>query len=99
MVGYQYDPQVWAFWDCLDERGWLSPFDWMSWLETAEARELRERPGALEQASAVQLSRLLTMTQRQERFGDGAWVSLWDSGLLLGIVRRAAVLAREAEGS
>ncbi|GAA5441701.1 DUF6508 domain-containing protein [Deinococcus caeni] len=97
VVGYTYDPQVYAFWDAAEDAGWLQPFDWMSWSDTDEAIALRYQPDAISQATPEQLSRLLTMFVRAERFGDGAWLSLWQSGVLIGILRRAAILAEEGE--
>ena len=92
VVGYEYDPLVWKFWEVLDQHGWLITFRWMEWTETAEAQRLRSDPVAMTQASSEDLSKLLSMYCRMERFGDGAWLSFWDSGLLLGILRRAEVL-------
>lgn len=99
MVGFDYDPQVLDFWDAAERHGWLQHFDWMSWSDTDEARNLRENPEVLAQASPEQLSRLLSMFARMERFGDGAWLSFWESGLLVNILRRAAVLEAEGEAS
>ena len=43
-----------------------------------------------------QVARLLTVFARQERFSDGSRLGFWESGLLLGILRRAAALAQAA---
>lgn len=98
-AGYTYDPQVYAFWDAAEDAGWLQPFDWMSWSDTDEAIALRYQPDAVSQATPEQLSRLLTTFARAERFGDGAWHALWESGALLRVLRRADTLARELEGA
>ncbi|GGL93001.1 hypothetical protein GCM10010840_33860 [Deinococcus aerolatus] len=99
IVGYRYDPQVHAFWRAAEQHGWLYTFDWGTWGRTPEASQLRFDTAVLAQASALQLSRLLSMFARMERFGDGAWLSLWDSGLLLRILTRAHALANELEGA
>ena len=97
MVGYQYAPLIWKFWEVLDQHGWLITFNWMEWTETDEAHRLRSDPTAMTHASSENLSKLLSMYVRRERFSDGAWLSLWESGLLLSILRRAEQLAHEQE--
>jgi Family of unknown function (DUF6508) len=98
IVGYTYDPQVWAFLDVLERYGWVygdETFGWTQWAQTDEAGQLRDDPGTLAQATSLQLARLLTVFARQERFSDGAMLSFWDSGALLGVLRRAEILAKE----
>lgn len=74
--------------------GWMKPnFDWPTWMGTEEAARLRDDPAALEQATPEQLSRLLTVLVRQDRFADGSLAAAFDSGLLVRIVRRIAQLA------
>ena len=99
VVGYNYDPLVQQFWNVLDEHDWLYAFNWMEWSETDEAHRLCSDPAAMAQASSKDLSKLLSMYARMERFGDGAWLSLWESGLLLGILHRADQLAVAADRS
>ena len=57
--------------------------------------QLRDEPGVLEDATPEQLERLLTVLIRQERFVDGALESAFESGLLVRILKRAAVLAKD----
>lgn len=74
--------------------GWVVPgFDWMSWMASPEGTGLCNDPEKMAEASPEQLSKLLTALVRRERFCDGSWESAHRSGLLLGIVRRARVLA------
>ena len=74
-------------------KGWIrSDFDWPNWAPSPEARALRDDPAALAEATADQLAKLLTVVVRQERFSDGALLAAFDSGLILGIVRRAAAI-------
>lgn len=99
MRGYAYDPQVGALLRTLDEFGWVyqdERFQWPQWAQTPEARALRDDPAVLARATPAQLARLLTVFARQERFSDGARLGFWESGLLLGILRRAAALADTA---
>jgi hypothetical protein len=73
--------------------GWVQPFDWMAWLQTPEGRRLREAPAGVQDATAEDLSRLLTAIARSERFSEGSIAGAFESGLLLAITRRARDLA------
>lgn len=73
--------------------GWVTNFDWPDWIQTAEARHLRDDPAALETASPAQLAKLLTVIIRQDRFSEGAIAEAFDSGLLRSILVRAKVLS------
>jgi len=81
--------------------GWVSPeVDWPSWIETDEARRLRDDPAAIEAATVEQLQKLLTTVIRQDRFVTGALASAFETGLLTAILRRVEQLrlATAAEG-
>lgn len=95
MHGYTYDPQVGCLLDTLLTLNWVHSFDWPEWMQTPEAQSLKDDPQVLAQATPEQLARLMTIFARQERFSDGAMLGFWDSGLLLGILRRASELAQE----
>jgi hypothetical protein len=73
--------------------GWVHPFDWMAWLQTPEGQRLREVPAGVQEATAEDLSRLLTAIVRSERFSEGSIAGAFESGLLLAIARRARELA------
>jgi hypothetical protein len=60
--------------------GWVGTFDWPRWMMSPEAIQLRDEPGAIENASPEQLARLLTVLIRQERYCDGALQSFFESG-------------------
>ena len=76
------------------ELGWMKPnFDWPTWMGTEEAARLRDDPVALEQATLEQVSQLLTVLVRQDRFADGSLGVAFESGLLIRIVQRVARLA------
>ena len=79
------------------ERGWLNvDFDWPEWSQSERAERLREDPAALASAESEDLSRLLTVCIRQDRFAEGALLEAFDSGLILRIVQRAnAILVEE----
>ena len=80
--------------------GWVEgDFDWGTWMGTPEALSLRDSPASLAKATPAQLAHLLTVLIRQDRFAEGSLVASYESGLLTGILRRAAVLAGESGGS
>ena len=80
---------------------WVQPFDWSEWMGSPEAINLRDDAAAMECASAELLQKLLqkllTVVIRQDRFADGALASAFESGLLVRILRRAAVLSQGLE--
>ncbi len=77
------------FFDVAYRDGWVSPdFDWPAWEETPEARRLWDDRGAIEQATALDLVRLLTVVIRSERFGEGAVADAIESGLVTAVLRR-----------
>lgn len=73
--------------------GWVQDFDWPSWAQTDEARQLRDDEVTLSRASVDHLRKLLTVCLRQERFCEGALLDAFKSGLILRIVKGASVLA------
>ena len=94
-----YHPEVDRCVTLAYEDGWVrANFDWGVWSATAEARTLRDDPEALASATPDQLAKLMTVLVRQERFSEGALLWAFEAGLMLGIVRRAGVLARTAVG-
>jgi hypothetical protein len=80
------------------EHGWvLRDFVWVTWAWTDEAQSLCEDPSQLARATPEQLLYLLTAIIRQDRFCEGALLSAFDSGLILGIVRRAAAILKDGQ--
>jgi hypothetical protein len=66
-------------------------------METREAKRLRDEPAALAAATADQLASLLTVLIRHDRFVEGELAGAYRSGLLTGILRRAAALWEELD--
>ena len=97
MPYYTLSPLASCFVKTCYETGWIKPFEWAEWKDSPEAIHLRDDPSALEKATFEQLSRLLTVVIRQDRFVEGALASAFESGLLSGILRRATVLATDAQ--
>jgi hypothetical protein len=78
------------------QHGWVRQgFDWTTWADSNEARLLREDESALKNATAKQLSCLLTLCIRQDRFVAGSLLADFESGLMLRIARRAAALVSD----
>ena len=81
-----------AFLRTIEDHGWIVPFDWPAWAETAEARALLSNPAAASWASTDQLSKLLTALVRKEQFCEGTLSEAHESGILAAVARRALVL-------
>ncbi len=96
MPYYTFSPLASSFIKTCYEMDWVKPFDWAEWMRSSDAIQLRDDPSALEKATFDQLSRLLTVVIRQDRFVEGALGGAFESGLLVGVLRRAAVLAAES---
>jgi hypothetical protein len=92
-------PGALAFIECAYESGWVKPFDWPDWLQTPEAQNLGNDPEAIAAATHDQLTKVLTVLVRQDRFDQGALQSAFEGGLLSAIVQRAAVLLEERDAS
>ena len=76
---------------CNDMR-WVKLFAWSKWNETPEAVSLKEDPASLQEATHVQLEKLLTALILQERCIGGSLARDFESGLLIRILRRASDL-------
>jgi hypothetical protein len=85
-------PEALSFIDALYKSGWVKSFDWASWAETAEGKQLFEEPQYIATATPDQLQKVLTMLVRRERFCDGTLNSAFEAGLLTAIVERAHAL-------
>lgn len=92
---YAFGPVGKAFLAVVGRGGWVFPFDWGAWLATPEGAALQggEAAEAVARATPLQLARLLTAIVRSDRFVEGSIAGAFESGLLLGISRRAADLA------
>jgi hypothetical protein len=78
---------------------WVEPFDWIAWLETEEAKALRDHREVLANATPKQLQHLLTAIIRSERFSDGSLEWAFQTGLMGAIAGRARTLANEMRAS
>ena len=72
------------------QAGIMVDFDWTKW--EAPARELMQKPRALEQADLLTLRKLLTGHLRNDRFCEGHFGEVLESGHIAAILRRVAYL-------
>ncbi len=87
-----------AFFEVAYANGWVrNDIPWMDWLATEEAKGLFSSPDRVASASGEQLSRMLTVCIRRDRFCEGALMADFESGLILRIVLRAKALLDDAE--
>ena len=86
-----------AFVDAASRAGWIVPFDWATWAESAEGRRLLREPRHIATATLDQLAKVLTTLIRGERFSEGTLSEALESGLLLAIARRAEALLDTSE--
>jgi hypothetical protein len=94
MPWFEYSPLADAYRRAVSGGGFILPnFDWMAWLGTTEAQELRDEPRRVERASLIELARLLTAIHRGDRFMEGNIAGAFESGLVVRIVRRVGTLA------
>ncbi len=93
MPWFEYSPAADELRRIAASNGWVVPFDWMAWVATPDAQRLIADPGLVANASADDLVKLLTAIIRGDRFSEGELAGAYESGMLLAIVRRAAVLA------
>ena len=99
LPGYSFSRVASEFMHAAYDLGWVCPdFDWVHWKQTSEAIQLRDDARALSRATPEQLSRLLTVVIRQERYCEGELADAFESGLLTAICRRAAQLVSEIKG-
>ena len=93
MSDFQFSGVAYAFIKTAYDHGWVcTDFNWPDWAHSPEAEGLRDDPVKMANATLEQLSRLLTVVIRQERFCEGALESAFESGLLTAICQRAAQL-------
>lgn len=84
------------FVDAAYANNWVSgDINWGQWMQTDEAKKLRDDPTALAKASEHDLTCLLTTLIRQDRFCEGSLEGAVDSGLLTKILQRAASMLDE----
>lgn len=99
MPWFDLDEKAAEFMKATHDYGWVIDIDWPAWAQSPEARRLTREPTALENATAVELARMITVSVRRDRFCEGSLASDFESGLIARIVQRAAVLLHETEAA
>ncbi len=95
---FDFNETASAFIEAAYHYNWVTAdFDWPKWSETQEAKDLRDDPEALARANPEQISRLLTVCIREDRFCEGALQASFQSGLLTRILRRSATILNQIE--
>jgi hypothetical protein len=74
------------FVEALYENGWVEPFDWGAWQDTA-ARYV-ESPDMVAQADVDTIRKLLTTHARNDRFCEGHLIAMIESGHIAACLRR-----------
>jgi uncharacterized protein DUF6508 len=67
----------------------------LGWEESPEAVSLRDGPEGLRSATPEQLAYLLSVCVYEDRVKEGALLSAFESGLLIRILERAAIILSE----
>lgn len=89
----RYSGLVTEFTKAAYENDWVQPqFHWMAWFASPEHQALVQEPDGLIVATSGQLSQLLTLCLRRDRFVEGSLLQDFESGLIQRIVRRATVI-------
>ncbi len=86
---YELSPEASAFVAAAHKFGWVTWMQWSAWRGTERTRALMESPDRIGEATPDELSRLLTVYIRGNRFNDGYLKSAFDSGVIVAIVKRA----------
>ena len=87
---FEFSESVSEFQQALYDNGWIAPFDWGAWQETA--REYVENPGKIESADATTIQKLLTTHIRKERFCEGHLAAMFENGHIVGLLRQVQEL-------
>ncbi len=98
MPWFEYDERI-AGWPGACDGGSLvvMGFDWMTWLQTPEARALASDPATIAGAGSADVARLVTAIRRGDRFTEGNIAGAIESGIVAAISRRAAALLAEID--
>lgn len=83
------------FQQALYDNGWIKPFDWGEWQETARAHV--EDPAKVESADAETIQKLFTTHVRKERFCEGHLAAMFENGHIVGLLRRLRELSAKKE--
>ena len=91
---YEYSPDVLAFIETLSTASVTVDFAWGPW--QPYALRYWEEPSRLDRARLRTLRKLLTLHLRKDRFVEGHFAEMLESGHITAILRRAAYLVGRA---
>ncbi|MGE3076492.1 MAG: DUF6508 domain-containing protein [Dehalococcoidia bacterium] len=91
MPYFDYSPEILAFMRACGENGWIEVFDWGAW--QPEALRYHESPDRLGGASVEDIRKLLTLHIRKDRFSEGHFAAMVESGHIAAILRRLAEIS------
>jgi len=86
---FNYNPIVFQFIKTLYEENVVFGFDWPGW---KDASIFANHPEAIQEATLLDLRKLLTLHVRQDRFCDGHLAAMFRDGDILAILRRLKAL-------
>jgi hypothetical protein len=87
---FKVSEPVSQFEQALYGNGWITPFDWGAWQETA--REYVKNLEKIESADAETIQKLFTTHVRKERFCEGHLAAMIENGHMVVLLRRLRVL-------
>lgn len=89
MPWFEYDDTTLAFRRACASGGWVTPeFDWPAW--APQAKDYIDGRLPIAEADVGTLQRLLTTYIRADRFNEGTFAAMVESGHIAAIVRRLA---------
>lgn len=91
---YKYQDTVTRFVKALHTNGWVVPFDWISWKDTAA--QLVNSPALLASADEGTLRKLITTHIRQDRFCEGHLAAMFENGHFVQILQRLKKIREES---
>jgi hypothetical protein len=92
---FDFSESVSEFHQALYDHGWIVPFDWGAWQETA--MEYVENPEKIGSADAETIQKLFMTHIRKERFCEGHLVAMFENGHILHLLRRLREIADSLE--
>jgi hypothetical protein len=90
---FMFDRRVLDFIQVLYENGWVAPFDWPEWQESAF--RYVESPERVDSADATTIQKLLTTHVRKNRFCDGHLAEMIENGHVVALLRRLRYIRKE----
>ncbi len=92
---FEFSQSVSEFQKALYDNGWIKPFDWGKWQDTA--RQYVEEPEKIESADATTIQKLLTTHARKERFCEGHLAAMFENGHIVALLRRLREIRRTVD--